>query len=364
MPSVYTPDATNAAQPADSDFAYIIAAEMRALKSRVNTIAGASGPTYKNKLLNGSFDYWQLRTLSTSSGYDADDMWNNLHVGSTKTVSRQAFVLGQTAVPGEPAYYSSTQVTSVGPVAGNYVRKEQRIEGVRTLAGKQVTLSYYAKADASANISVELVQNFGTGGSPSTQVDASVAPTLVTKQAVTASWAKYTFTVTLPSISSKTLGTNNDDYLAVVFWFDAGSSFNSRTSSLGQRSGTYDLAMVQLEAGSVASDFEVKAPGMELLAISRFIETYDRATPSNCIVGSDLAIYFWPATYFFKVRKRATPQYLDNINWFDVSTGLVIADGNVSMTNDMIRFTHLSTRFFLAGGSPALAWSMAFTAYL
>jgi hypothetical protein len=44
------------------------------------------------------------------------------------------------------------------------------IEDVRTFAGQQVTISFWAKADATKNIAVELVQGFGSGGSPSTEV--------------------------------------------------------------------------------------------------------------------------------------------------------------------------------------------------
>jgi hypothetical protein len=76
--------------------------------------------------------------------------------------------------------------------------------------------------------------------------------------------------VAIPSISGKTLGSDDNDYLGVHFWFDAGSSFNSRTNSLGQQSGTFDIAQVQLEPGSVATPFEQRQYAAEYFLCSRY----------------------------------------------------------------------------------------------
>ena len=105
------------------------------------------------------------RTSQTSSGYGSDDRWINEHAGSTKTVSRQTFTVGQTDVPGNPKFWSRTVVSSVAG-ASNFVVKSQKIESVATLSGQTVALSFWAKADATKNMAVEFTQNFGSGGSP------------------------------------------------------------------------------------------------------------------------------------------------------------------------------------------------------
>ena len=232
--------------------------------------------SFRNKIINGNFDYWQRSTSSSTAGY-IDDRWQTARTGSTFTTSRQAFTLGQTAVPNEPTYFHRTVVTTSAG-AGNYVLFEQRIESVRTLAGQTATLSFWAKADASKNMAVEFVQSFGTGGSPS----SAVTGIGVTTCALTTTWTKFTITVNVTSISGKTLGSNNDDLFDVVFWLDAGSTYNSRTNSLGQQSGTFDIAQVQLEAGSVATPFEMRPLGTELALCQRYYQT-----------SSGLFLYGW-----------------------------------------------------------------------
>lgn len=229
---------------------------------------------FRNKIINGNFDIWQRGTSQTSAGYGSDDRWNNDHNGSTKTTSQQAFTVGQTDVPGNPRFWSRTVVTSAAG-SGNYCVKSQRIEDARTCSAQTVTVSFWAKADASKNIAIEFLQYFGTGGSPS----ATVTGIGVTTYALTTSWQKFTITTTIPSVSGKTFGTNNDSYFSVAFWFDAGSSLNSRTNSLGQQSGTFDIAQVQLEAGPVATPFEQRPIGLELALCQRyFTKSYELGT--------------------------------------------------------------------------------------
>jgi hypothetical protein len=219
---------------------------------------------FRNKIINGNFDIWQRGTSQTSSGYGSVDRWRSLNVGTTKTASRQAFALGQTDVPNNPKYFMRHVVSSVAG-AGNYAAMDQKIEGVETLAGKTATVSFWAKADASKNIAVEILQYFGDGGSPSGFVIADAQ--LV---ALTTAWTKYTITVNIPSVSGKTLGTTGNDDIRITFWFDAGSNNNARAASLGQQSGTFDIAQVQIEEGTAATPFEQRPIGTELSLCQRY----------------------------------------------------------------------------------------------
>jgi len=228
---------------------------------------GSINPT--NYLINGDFLFWQRGTTQTTSDYGSDDRWINLNVGTTKTHTQQTFPIGQTAVPGNPLFFSRTAVTSVAG-ANNYCAKSQRIEDVRPLSGKTITLTFWAKADSAKNMSVEFVQNFGTGGSPSSPVlgiGVTTCPLLTT-------WKKFSFTVNMPSITGKTLGSGNSGtYL--YFYFDAGSSLNGRTNSLGQQSGTFDIAHVSIndsDTTSIADPFEFRLWAAELALCQRYFQ--------------------------------------------------------------------------------------------
>lgn len=221
---------------------------------------------FKNYIINGNFDVWQRGESQTSDGYGSDDRWFNSNVGSTKTHSLVMCTDTERALF-NANNYSRTVVTSVAG-ASNYCIKVQRVEDVNKLAGKTVTLSFWAKADSNKNIALELGQSFGAGGSPSVIV-VGVGSQLIS---LTSTWQKKKITITLPSIVGKTLGTNGlqTTYTYVMFWFDAGSSHNSRAANLGQQSGTFDIAQVQLEEGSVATPFEQRPYGLELSLCQRY----------------------------------------------------------------------------------------------
>jgi hypothetical protein len=217
----------------------------------------------KNKIINGDFNIWQRGTSFTAQGYTADRFFS-LVTSSTFTLSQQTFSPGTAPVAGyEGTYFARNAVTSANTSGSRYIY-QQLVEDVRTLAGQTVTFSFWAKADAAKNIFVESVQLFGTGGS-------TALPTFVAKQAITTSWARYSFTFTMPSVSGKTIGPSSSTNLLV--WMDAGSDYNARTGTLGNQSGTFDFWGWQLEAGNVATPFTTASGtiGGELALCQRYL---------------------------------------------------------------------------------------------
>ena len=289
--------------------------------SSASTGVSWSGPTFiagKNKIINGDFGIWQRGTSFTSSGYTAD-RWTMSVVGTTGTYSQQSFTVGNAITGYEPIYYMQAVTSSVAG-AGNYTWLRQLVENVQTLAGQTVTLSFWAKASSALPISLEIEQNFGSGGSSS--VDTFIAkPTLST------SWTRYSFTFTIPSISGKTVGTSSFSHIA--FWLDAGSNFNSRTSSLGQQSGTFQFWGVQLEAGSVASPFTTATGTIqgELAACQRYLPSVI-ADGTTSDIGSGFCYSTTNAYIYvpFKVTPRVAPTGVT------VSSGTNFAIRNISAT--------------------------------
>jgi hypothetical protein len=294
----------------------------------------SSGQGRKNLIINGNFDIWQRNTSQTISGYGSADRYNCFHQGSTKTHSRQSFTLGQTGVPNNPTYYSRTVVASVSNAA-NYVAMQQIIEDVYWTSGETITYSFWARADSVKNISISLIQYFGSGGSASVNADAK-------KFTLSTSWQKFTRTWTMESIAGKTVVPGHG--LAVVIWFDAGSNYNAQTDTLGQQSGTFDISQFQLEKGSVATEFEYRPLAEELVLCQRY---YEKSYPQETSPG---AVNFLTGAYYnvgysttsgrkamsipYKVTKRISPtlttyDYAGNANRITTLDNI----GNVASNN-------------------------------
>ena len=261
---------------------------------QVNAINAGPLAGMRNAIINGNFDIWQRGTSFNTNAYSAD-RWVNVQVGSSSTLTRQSFTIGQTDVPGNPRYYCRSVVTSVAG-ASNAAGVYQNIEGVRTFSGQQVTVSFWAKADGNKPIAVNFLQFFGSTGSPSAVVDG-IAPG---KYTLSTSWQKIVHTATITSVSGKSI-TEGEDYLRLAIFYDAGSNLNARTDNLGQQSGTFEIAQVQVEAGPVATPFERRPIGTELALCQRYYEEVIvdlRASATNARLQGHAAL---------KVTKRAAP---------------------------------------------------------
>jgi hypothetical protein len=234
--------------------------------------SGGAVPAFlagKNKLINGDFLINQRNfTSGTASGGWVADRWVQSNVGGTYTASREAFTLGAAPVAGYEGKTFIQAITASQSAAGDLAYIGQNIESVRTFAGQTVTLSFWAKANTGTpKIAVSLGQIFGTGGSPSAS-----ATVYVGQVTLSTSWARYSLTYAMPSISGKTMGTDNNDYVQLALWTSAGSSYNGFTGSLGVQNFTASLWGVQLEAGSVATPFTTATGTIqgELAACQRY----------------------------------------------------------------------------------------------
>jgi hypothetical protein len=226
----------------------------------------------KNKVINGDFGIWQRGTSFSATGFTAD-RFDSIVATSTFTCSQQTFTPGTAPVAGYESTYFIRHAVTTGNTAGSRYLFQQKIEDVRTFAGQTATISFWAKADAAKNISIEIAQVMGALG---VSVTTSVA-----KQAITTGWVRYSFNVNIPSLAGKTLGFG---YLSLIIWLDAGSDFNARTSSLGNQSGTFDFWGFQVEAGSIATAFQTATGTVqgELAACQRY---YFNITGADKMVG-------------------------------------------------------------------------------
>lgn len=220
------------------------------LANLIYSALGTSSTLRNNLIANGDFFNATLGTSQTTSGMDSINYWYALHFEYTKTFERVAHSVGQTDVPNNPQYFSRTNITANSATATGYCKLEFRYPDVKVLSGSEVTLSFYAKLEGvtTNDIVVSFTQFFGNlTGSPAVQFIGA------TKFSPGTTWSKYTVSLTLPSVSTKTIEPN-DNGLWVDIWFGAGSNFTE--VDLGNQTGIFDISDVKLERGNTATDFD------------------------------------------------------------------------------------------------------------
>lgn len=235
------------------------------------------------------------RTLPvTATGYTLD-RWRAEIVTDAVSFSQATLAdADRAAIGDEEAIYALQNVVTTGSAAaGAYNMVHQRIETPRRLAGKTVTVSFWAKAASGTpkiGISIDQVWN---------SVATNGAGTAVT---IATAWARYTASFVVPSGSGKTMVAN--DYTQLNFWFSSGSTNATRAGSIGaQSSSTFQLWGVQLEIGSVATPLEKLDPVTQLQQCQRFYCT-GLAAASSSAGGAGQGAY---SGVTFPVTMRAAP---------------------------------------------------------
>ena len=264
----------------------------------------------KNAIINGDFFINQRAfTSNTTTDLYNFDRWQTVNADGTVTCTPQTFTPGTAPVAGYEGKNFLRIVTTGQTLTSARANFAQKIESVRTFAGQTVTVSFWAKANSGTPaISVEAFQNFGSGGSPSASVSGSVASGTVAKKTISTSWARYSATLTIPSISGKTLGTTNDGFLSMNFWISGGSDFNTRTDSLGIQSNTFDIWGVQVESGSVATAFQTATGTLqgELAAAMRYYQVLNRTAVSFIGMASSTTAMAAPVQLVQPMRTAPT----------------------------------------------------------
>lgn len=254
----------------------------------------------KNKILNSNMAIWQRGTsfsLSATDTYTADRMRVGTGTGGAATVTREAFTPGSAPVAGyESQYYLNINQTTQGTSADDHF--SQYIEDVRTFAGQSITVSVWGKVSTGThNLTPQAVQRFGSGGSTAVATSGSTIT-------LTTTWTRYSVTISVPSVSGKTIG----DGSSLQIRFGAGTTGTKQFSYWG----------FQVEAGSTATAFQTATgnPQGELAACQRYYEkSYPQASAPGSVTNAGIVTStvtsatnggLWTFVPF-KVTKRGTP---------------------------------------------------------
>lgn len=250
---------------------------------------------FRNQLRNGDLGIRQRGGGAfTVTGVYTADGWIKSHIGGTHSIN--AADLSPSNAVGSRGYLASGVASQAA--VGDYATLAQKIEGVRTFAGQQVTLSFVAAAAAGIKVGVEVTQTFGTGGTPSADVNTAVSAVTLT-----ATDARYSVTFTVPSIAGKTLGTSGTDSLVLSLWLSAGANFATRASGIGIQNATINLWDLQLEAGPDASPFE----RLPLSEQTSWCQRYYVRSPGFRVAGFANSTSQAQVSLQFPVTMRAIP---------------------------------------------------------
>ncbi len=304
--------------------------------------AAAANNVGRNLIHNSMFNVAQRGAgpwTTTSNGAYTLDRWLLYTNTDTISITQAALNDADRGQIGDEAAEQCIFNTFTGNAAAAASTEiVQRIEKVRRLGGKSVTVSFWARvtSGAATKVGVSYAQVFGTGGSPSTAVLG--AGTAVT---ISSSWARYSVTMAMPSVVGKTLGTAGDDSTQIEFWYTSGATNATRAGSIGVQSGAIALWGVQLEIGSVATPLEKPDPQVDLANCQRFYQTGHFS-----IMGSSGAGGQFGSTLGLPVAMRAAPTVaLVAPSYTNASGG---ASGNAGSTSAILSYANVT-----AAGSTA-----------
>lgn len=226
----------------------------------------------RNRIINGTMDFWQRGTSGFGpGGYGADRWYLD---GASATSSRNTDVPNSTFLYSNEWGYPGTASCSL----------RQRIEAAncRDLAGQTVTVSFWAKSISGTTALSYSLSYPTTTDNFSGVSEGNIASFVTIAATPSTSWTYYTFSVAVPAASTTGLQL----------------SFNRNSGG----SATTRITGVQLEVGTVATPFERRQYGQELSLCQRYYEVlgdhYYGATNGTGNVRF---------THFYKVTKRATP---------------------------------------------------------
>lgn len=163
MPSIYTPDATNTAQPSDADYAYLAAAELRTLKAYLATqLATLGGPVNtslirrKNHVVNGGMQVSQQGPNALSATDNTTYCADQISVVAS----------GGTGLAGNGANTSDTNFRSgykAGALSANWTSATMKVQtrlesnAVIGLNGKAITVACLVHHDIGSTRTCQIV---------------------------------------------------------------------------------------------------------------------------------------------------------------------------------------------------------------
>jgi len=284
----------------------VLAATPTAVKSAYDLAALASPAAAafysgKNRQLNSNFSVWQRGTsIVLGAGTYTADRWYGYRAVAGSTVTRQA--TGDTTNLPFIQYCARVQRDS-GNTSTSAIAFATSFESVNSipLAGKSVTLSFYARAGANfsqASSTLTFLLASGTGTDQNVMFGYTGQATVATTNAVlTTTWQRFTVSGTVAATATE-IGLKIGDFTPVG---TAGAA------------DYFEITGVQIEVGSTASPYapNTSTYQAELVACQRY---YYRTVPNSFAsfgTGVNLSTVLSNMTIPYPVTMRTAPTALE-----------------------------------------------------
>jgi hypothetical protein len=247
-----------------------------AWKLEAQTVTGPAGPiTSKNMIVNGNFDIWQRNTSTTTNlGYSADRWFLNTNGTATATFSRI-----DVSAQSVGSRYGARCARSAGTDIFALITCQ---EGALSTVGKSVTLSGYIRKGSGLTGDVFIA--FGTRASKFGAVYDSANISIPNATMSTSTWYRFSTTMSVTTATS----TNSADIFEIEM---------IAPSQAGGANVHFELASVQMEIGTTASEFEQEDQSLTLLRCKRYYQT-----AATYVQTSTTAV-----TWIFPVEMRVNP---------------------------------------------------------
>ncbi len=296
----------------------------------------ASAGKAHNLIINGSMQAAQRGTSSTGNGYQTVDRFSlyKFAIGNTLTqsqISLNSTDTGPYALGFRKAYRfaaaGALTVNNNSEISMSYKIESQDLAKSGwdyTSSSSYITLSFWFRCSANQTFYCYLKTNDGTSQSYPFSFTASGNNT----------WTKITKTI--PGDSNLQFDDNNEEGLYMAFVPFFGTNYTG-TKTLNAWSAyandarvpdmtndvwydganTFDITGVQLEVGSVATDFEHRSFAQEIALCKRYFEkvmvtSFDSKSNNNHTGG---------ASAMFAVEKRDAPTCTRISNYYEYNSG-------------------------------------------
>ena len=276
--------------------------------------ANITNRTNKNLIINGAMQVAQRGTSSTSDGFQTVDRFSTAMTGQDEAPTYAQVDVASGTTPYTSGFRKAFKITNgnqtSGAGASNFLFLHHQIEAQNvatsgwnyTSASSFITLSFWVKSSVAQNFYGYLRSRDGTEQRYAFETGSLSADT----------WTKVTKTIS--GNSNIQIDNNNESglgvYLAPFFgttYTDSGVSLNAWSAyASGTRTpdntstwyttndATFEITGVQLEVGSMATDFEHRLFGEELALCQRYYQqSYEHGTSAGTSTATN-AINWYP----------------------------------------------------------------------